>query len=103
MDTIEKIRNAVKNKRRFWRIHASEKLLEYGILRNEIYNIILNGEVIKDYPEDPHNPSCLIFGKLRNEPIHVVCAYNDEDIAIIVTVYKPDLKHFEPDFKTRRK
>ena len=54
------IRNAIKNKRRFWRIHASGKLLEYGI-KNEIYDIILNGEVIKNYLEDPYNPSCLIL------------------------------------------
>ena len=56
------------------------------------------------YPEDEPYPSCLIYGKTSaNRPLHVVSAYaNDDDTAIIITVYQPDPERWV-DFERRRK
>jgi hypothetical protein len=41
---------------------------------------------------------------INNRPLHAVVAFSEVDkTGIIVTLYEPDLIHFEPDFKTRRK
>jgi hypothetical protein len=53
---------------------------------------VQNGEVIESYEKDTPYPSVLIFGRTTLErPIHAVIAYSEEDdLAIVVTVYEPD-------------
>lgn len=66
---------------------------EYGeIFDKEVFEAIKNGELIREYLDDKPYPSLLIFGLTdNNRPLHIVSAYNqDDDIAIIVTVYHPD-------------
>lgn len=63
----------------------------------------MNGEVIEVYPTDRPNPSCLIL-HVESEPVHVVAAADPiARICHVITAYRPDPKHFEPDFSTRRK
>jgi hypothetical protein len=63
----------------------------------------MNGEVIEVYPTDRPYPSCLIL-HLEPEPVHVVAAADPAArICHVITAYRPDLEHFEPDFRTRRK
>ena len=63
------------------------------ISEKELIETILNGEIIDEYSNDKPFPSCLIFGRMEEgRPIHAVCAYSkDEDIAIIITTYEPDI------------
>lgn len=86
-----------------WHQHALERLLERGISRTEVVEAIRNGEIIEAYPTVRSFPGCLIFlaGK---EPLHMVAAADSAGrICHVVRAYRPDLEHFEPDFKTRRK
>jgi hypothetical protein len=42
-------------------------------------NIVLQGEIIEDYPTDKPYPGCLIYGdNFQGEPIHSVWAFNDK-------------------------
>lgn len=69
-----------------------------------VKNILIKGEVIEIYADDKPYPSALFLGWSGGKPIHVVAAYNSQThYCFIVTVYKPDLKHFLQDYKTRRK
>jgi len=79
-------------------------MFERGIKREAVKHIIAEGDIIEEYPDDAPFPSALIFGYWHNGPLHVViaCDYSTEWIYVI-TAYKPDLEHFESDFKTRRK
>jgi len=64
---------------------------------------IQEGEVIDNYPDDLPYPSCLIFKKVSDRPIHVVVALDSEnDFAYLITVYEPSPEEFESDFRTRR-
>ncbi len=77
---------------------------EFGrISDTEVFESILNSEIIMEYPEDKPYPSVLIFGKTKkNRPLHIVCAFNsDEELAIVITVYQPNPKHWK-DFKRRK-
>lgn len=86
-----------------WHQHALERLLERGFSRAQIIEAIMKGEVIESYPTDRPYPSCLIL-KSGEEPLHVVAAIDAAgNICHVITVYEPDLEHFEPDLKTRRK
>jgi len=91
---LKQIQNCYKNEKVLFSKHARYEMLteEFGIIKEEeVYETILNGKIIEDYFNDEPYPSCLIYGKTKeNRPLHVVCAYsNDENLAIIVTVYQP--------------
>lgn len=62
------------------------------ILEKEIFEAVLSGKTIEDYPEDEPYPSCLIFGRTnKGRPLHIVCAYSeDEKVSIIITAYQPN-------------
>lgn len=98
------IKKTVENKKIKFRKHSAEKLIERNISRKTAYNVILNGEIIEEYPNDKPFESCLIFGMDTDRPIHICCAYNNiDDCVVIITTYVPDEIIFEKDYKTRRK
>ena len=72
--------------------HADEEAQSDQLSFDEIFTSIFQGEIIEDYPEDKPYPSCLIYGlNLKNEPIHSVWGYNQENQwAVLITVYRPD-------------
>ena len=85
--------------------HALDEMNEEEemITPEEIRQVVLEGEIIEDYPEDKRGHSCLILGYSGKErPIHVVCAPKDEYLGIITT-YIPTLGKWENDFRTRKK
>jgi hypothetical protein len=70
---------------------------------DEIRQVIKNGEVIEDYPEDARGHSCLILGQGEGgRPIHLVCAPR-EDYLVIITAYIPDPEQWDVDFRKRKK
>lgn len=72
------------------------------ISTGEIRNVIEQGDVIENYPEDVRGHSCLMLGRGEaSRPIHVVCAHKEDYLAII-TAYLPCEAEWVDDFKTRR-
>lgn len=68
-----------------------------------VFEVLLKGEIIEDYPEDKPYPSALLLGTIEETPLHIVAALDEKtDICYIITAYHPDGKHFEKDFKTRK-
>jgi hypothetical protein len=83
--------------------HAKEEMMADSLLLSDIVTSTQKGEVIEDYPDDLPFRSCLIFGENdRREPIHSVWAYDGKkELAILITVYRPDPKRWVA-FRTRR-
>lgn len=103
MDTTG-IKSAVECGRVEWQAHALARMLERGISREIVQRVLLTGEVIEDYPDDLPYPSALFLALVEGEPFHVVAAFDSQTgYCFIITAYSPDLEHFEPDYKTRRK
>ena len=99
---IEKVIESVRKGQIKWQTHALARMLERYISRDEVNEVILYGDIIEEYPNDYPLPSCLIFYN-DIKPLHVVLSYDEEiHVTYIITVYQPDLNHFEADFKTRR-
>lgn len=104
MDFADAVRQAAA-KKIIYTLHALDEMNAEDeiITTDEIRDVILQGEIIEDYPEDKRGHSCLMFAVSgRNRPVHVVCAPSEECLAI-VTTYLPSLEKWKPDFKTRRK
>ena len=48
--------------------------------------------------------SALFLHWTGKQPLHAIAALDlANEFAFIITAYRPDPAHFEPDFKTRRK
>jgi len=83
-------------------IHSFERCVERGISPKEVEEIIMNGEIIEDYPEDKYGPSCLIYGTTKEgKVLHTHCSI---DPVWVITAYDPTLnpQEWDSDFKKRR-
>ena len=99
-----RLKIAIENGLIEWQRHALERMMERDILRESVKKVLLAGEIIEDYPDDKPYPSALFLGWVEGEPFHIVSALDPESgYSFVITAYKPDLEHFEPDYKTRRK
>lgn len=71
--------------------HARIEMEKDDLLAEDLLKAIQNGKMIERYAEDRPFPSCLLFGRSNDKPIHIVCSLPDNiDALIIVTVYIPD-------------
>ena len=67
-----------------------------------VESCLQTGEIIEDYPDDFPHPSCLIFGRTKeNKILHIVVGSNDDTI-FFITAYYPNTDKFETDLKTRK-
>jgi hypothetical protein len=106
MNWPDTIRRCFDTDRLLYSGHARREMRaeEFGsITDREVYEAICTAEVIETYPDDTPYPSVLLFGTTgANRPLHVVCAYDNEDNrAVIVTVYRPDPGRWE-DYRRRK-
>lgn len=81
---IDALRDAIKNRRIEWQRHSLERMLERDISRSGVLEVVMNGEIIEDYPDAQPFPSALFLGWIGQ-------------------AYEPQLKHFKPGFKVRKK
>jgi hypothetical protein len=85
-----------------FRVHALKRMFERGIGETEVRDILEQGEIIERYPNDSPYPSNLMLGYSNGRALHVVVAHNSADNAIIVvTVYVPDPKRWDKNFRVR--
>jgi len=86
---LDRIREALSSGLFRYSKHAVEQRVNRHISHEEIEEIISSGEIIEQYPHDKYGPSCLIFGKTKDDrPLHVQCTLSP--IVVIITVYEPD-------------
>ena len=82
--------------------HAVRRMFEWGFQRDEVLDVLRNGEVIAEYPEDKPFPSCLLLGFSARRALHVVAALDRGTATChVITAYPPDPARWREDFKTR--
>ncbi len=81
--------------------HSRRRFMERGILLEDVENVLNNGSIIEEYPDDYPFPSCLILGNSNEKNLHV-CASLDDGYIYIITAYIPDSTRWESDLKTRK-
>ncbi len=103
MAILEDVREAAQKKLLFLP-HAIRQMSrpERMITPGEVEKVVVGGEVIEDYAQDPRGHSCLLLGfGEADRAVHVVCSPKDDYLAII-TAYLPDPAQWSEDFKRRR-
>ncbi len=77
---------------------------ERMISAREVAEIVTQGEVIEDYPEDVRGHSCLMVGETaEGRTIHVVCSPKDDYLSIITAYIPVPTEWNETKRKRRRK
>ena len=99
----EPIRTRVRQNQFRLSKHATKRMDLRGRTLTDIKQVILAGEVIREYPNEKPYPEYLFLGYPHgpDDPCYVVVASNDE--TIIVTVHDYDPGVYEPDRRTRRR
>lgn len=69
--------------------HARIRMFQRNICTENIQQVIAEGEMIEDYPDDEPCPSALFLGFVEGKPCHIVVAECD-DHARVITVYMPE-------------
>ncbi len=100
---IEEIHRKIANNDFEFAKHAVDQSILRQIRVQEIKDVISNGQLIEDYPNDKYGPSCLMGGLTQaGRPIHVQCSYPIRPLVKIITVYEPDPDRWNDDFTIRR-
>ncbi len=101
---IVKLREAIRKGNFDWKKHTLIRLAERNILQEIVLEVILEGEIIEEYPKDKPFLSCLMFKIVGEKPYYVVVSLDEQNKkAYIITTYEPTPNKFESDFKTRRR
>ncbi|MBI5789005.1 MAG: DUF4258 domain-containing protein [Candidatus Schekmanbacteria bacterium] len=82
--------------------HCINKRFFTNISKDDILNVIFNGIIIENYPEDKRGRSCLMARQIQGKMIHVCCSPKEDHLKLI-TVYQANNDVFENDLITRRK
>ncbi len=100
----EEIKSAYKNKVLFTSHTLNQmNLSDRMILREEVIETVLYGQVIEEYLDDARGKSYLLCCNIKSgRTIHVVCAPK-KDYLVVITAYIPTLDKWEKDFRCRRK
>jgi hypothetical protein len=104
-DFREEVQKAARKRVLFVR-HALDQMNrpERMISQKEVREVIFNGEIIEDYPEDVRGHSCLMCGLAQSSQriLHVVCAPK-VDFLTVITAYIPSPDEWEANFKVRKR
>lgn len=83
--------------------HAVQRMFQRNIRKSTVVKLVNKGDVIAYYNDDQPYPSQLILGFDDVGPVHIVAAKDGvSKVCYIVAVYRPDLKIWNEDFKTRK-
>ena len=61
---------AIQNGMIEWQTHVLERMMKRGISREIVKQVLLEGEIIEDYPDDKPFPTALFLGWSHGEPFH---------------------------------
>jgi hypothetical protein len=87
--TIKDIQDKIKIGEYRFSDHSVKRMIEKSVDRHEVEEVVLEGEVIEEYPEDKYSPSCLIYGKTsKGRYLHVQISY--PPAVVVITTYEPD-------------
>ena len=99
---IRELRSKIAHGRFEFSQHAVDQSIIRHISVQEIREAFANSQIVEDYPDDKHGPSCLVLGfTLAARPLHMLCSHPSRPLVKIVTLYEPDPDRWI-DYRTRR-
>jgi len=87
-----------------YRVHATRRMFERGVLSEDVERVLESGQVIERYEDTPPFRHVLLSGKSSTgHPLHVsVVVHLTERILTVVTVYEPDASKWTKNFSRRK-
>ncbi|MBM3134592.1 MAG: DUF4258 domain-containing protein [Chloroflexi bacterium] len=85
---IEAIKARVWDNQYVYTLHAEIERKAEELTFAQIEEALLSGEILEQYPDTGRGESCLVVGFAGGIPIHIICGWHGEKIALI-TVYVP--------------
>lgn len=82
--------------------HALKRMFERSLTTQTVEQVLVRGQVIKDYPNDQPYPSRLVLGWIDAVPLHLIAANTDEGDTVIITTYVPAPSLWDDTFTRRR-
>ena len=70
-----------------YRVHAVKRMFERDVSKECVEDVLLNGEIIENYPEDKPYPSFLILGFCGERAVHIVFSKDGEPGPVSVKLY----------------
>lgn len=98
---LKKIKRLVRQNHYVYTLHADSERKAEDLTLTQVEEAILNGEKLEEYPDTGRGESCLIVGFAGEIPVHIVCGWRGEKVAII-TVYVPQPPKFIDPWTRKR-
>lgn len=84
-------------------LHADNERLADHLTIAQVEQVLLNCQILEDYPDDPRGASCLVIGVApEGTPVHVVCGRNRSDHLLLVTIYVPTMPKWKDSYTRNR-
>jgi hypothetical protein len=100
---IEEIRRKIIEEKFEFSKHAVDQSIARRIRIKEVKEMVVNGKLIEDYPDDKYGASCLICGfTLASRPLHLHCSYPSRPLLKVITLYEPTQERWSNNFTIRR-
>ncbi len=99
---LSKIKEKIQKSEYVYTHHAEIERNADNLTFYQIEEALLGGEILEEYPDTGRGESCLVLGFSENIPIHIVCGFRGDKIAVI-TVYVPGSKTFKDPWTRRKK
>jgi hypothetical protein len=96
------IKRLVRRNHYVYTLHADNERKAEDLTLIQVEEAILGGEKLEEYPDTGRGESCLIVGFAGEVPIHIVCGWRGEKVAII-TVYIPQPPKFIDPWTRKRR
>lgn len=78
-------------------------MFERKISTDDVLTVVLEGQVIAEYPDDTPYPSVLLHGFQRHRSIHVVAGLDHKAMrCIVITAYEPSPDEWFPGYRMRK-
>jgi len=85
---IDQIKEKVRDNQYMYTYHAEIERKADKLTFAQVEVALLNSRILEQYADTGRGESCLIVGFAEETPIHAVCGWRGEKIALI-TVYVP--------------
>lgn len=88
MSVLQKIRQKVIDKDYYISSHAEDEMLDDGLERDDVENVILKGRIDRKLLSDIRGTRYRIEGfSLMGERVHVICRFRESSGLVIITSY----------------
>jgi hypothetical protein len=85
---IDEIKDRIRASEYVYTLHAEIERRAEELTFAQVEAALLNGRILEQYPDTGRGEGCLIAGFAQELPIHIVCGWRGERVAVI-TVYIP--------------